>query len=251
MGGQFSKVYAVVHYPSNIEMGWLGRLVNNTGAIFSINIEPTDNTELVNAMDRRINQAEGLAKLSKSESIKQIRELEIKEARDIINKIICNNEIVSYMTIYIMVTSDDEKLLIKKCKEVEREISKLKLKIRCLNNFLLIDGFKSVAPFFTIRQDTNELFKRNILTSSFTGGFLFSTNIFIDKEGYYLGINQKGGIVIFNIWLKDLARENSNMLVVGESGSGKSLAVKHVLYNEYPQSKLLVIDVERRVYIYV
>ena len=71
-----------------------------------------------------------------------------------------------------------------------------------------------VAPFFTIQEDLTEYFKRNILTSSFTGGFLFNTNTFIDKQGYYFGINQNGGIIIFNIWHKDLDRTNSNMVVV-------------------------------------
>ena len=44
-GNRFCKVYTIAHYPSNVEMKWLGNLVNNIGAIFSINIEPTDNTE--------------------------------------------------------------------------------------------------------------------------------------------------------------------------------------------------------------
>lgn len=170
--------------------------------------------------------------------------MEVKEASDIINKMINNNEVVSYLTIYILVTAQEEIELNKKCKEVEREIRKHKLKIRMLTNYLLMSGYKAVAPFFTIQTDLSEYFKRNILTSSFTGGFLFNTNTFIDKEGYYFGINQKGGIIIFNLWLKNSNRANSNMVVVGSSGSGKSLAVKHLIYNEIPKTKILIIDPE-------
>lgn len=244
LGDRYSKIYTIVHYPSNIEIGWLGELVNNVGAIFSINIEPTDNTELIEDLDSRIRDASGLAKLAKNESTRQLREMEVKEASEIISRMINNNEVISYLTIYILVTAEEEKELNKKCKEVEREIRKHKLKLRPLTNFLLMSGYKAVAPFFTIQTELSDYFKRNILTSSFTGGFLFNTNTFIDKGGYYFGINQKGGIVIFNLWLKNSNRGNSNMVVVGSSGSEKSMAIKHLIYNELPTTKILIIDPE-------
>ena len=225
-------------------MGWLSKLTESTGAIFSINIEPIDNTELIEHLDARIRDATSLSKIAKNESIKQVRNAEVKEASDIISRMINNNEVVSYLTVYICITSQDEIDLYNKCKEVEREVQKLKLKIRPVTNFLLKSGFKAVAPFFTIQEDLTEYFKRNILTSSFTGGFLFNTNTFIDKNGYCFGINQNGGIIIFNIWKKDYDRTNSNMVVVGSSGSGKSLATKHIIYNELPRTKLLIIDPE-------
>lgn len=225
-------------------MGWLAKLTEDVGAIFSINIEPIDNAQLIEHLDARIRDATSLSKIAKNESIKQVREAEVKEASEIISRMINNNEVVSYLTIYICVSAQNEQDLISKCKEVERVVQKLKLKIRPITNFLLKSGFKAVAPFFTIQKDLTEYFKRNILTSSFTGGFLFNTNTFIDKEGYCFGINQNGGIIIFNIWKKDYDRTNSNMVIVGSSGSGKSLATKHIIYNELPRTKLLIIDPE-------
>ncbi len=244
IGDRYAKVYTIIHYPSNIELGWLGKLVNEIGAIFSINIEPTDNTELLEGLDRRIRDATALVKLAKNESSKQIKEQEIKEASEIISRILQNNEIVSYLSIYILISDESENNLAKKCKEMEKEVIKQKLKIRPLTNFLLQEGYKAIAPYFTIQEDLNNYFKRNILTSTFTGGFLFNKNTFIDKNGYYLGVNEKGGIIIFNMWKKDSDRTNSNMVVVGSSGSGKSVAVKHIAYNEIPKAKILIIDPE-------
>lgn len=225
-------------------MGWLAKLTEDVGAIFSINIEPIDNAQLIEHLDARIRDATSLSKIAKNESIKQVREAEVKEASEIISRMINNNEVVSYLTIYICVSAQNEQDLISKCKEVERVVQKLKLKIRPITNFLLKSGFKAVAPFFTIQKDLTEYFKRNILTSTYTGGFLFNTNTFIDKNGYCFGINQNGGIIIFNIWKKDYDRTNSNMVIVGSSGSGKSLATKHIIYNELPRTKLLIIDPE-------
>ena len=48
----------------------------------------------------------------------------------------------------------------------------------------------------------------------------------IDKNGYYWGINQNGGIIIFNLWQQDIMRGNSNMFVVGSSGSRKKYGSK-------------------------
>lgn len=225
-------------------MKWLGNLVNNIGAIFSINIEPTDNAELIDSLDSRIRDASGLAKIAKNESSRQLKEREIEEASEIISRMIQNNEVVSYLTIYILVSAEEEEELKQKCKEVETEVQRQKLKIRNLTNFLLMDGFKAVAPFFTIQTNLSKNFKRNILTSTFTGGFLFNTETFIDQQGYYWGISQNGGIIIFNIWKQDLGRGNSNMIVVGSSGSGKSMSVKHMIINELPTTRQLVIDPE-------
>lgn len=243
-GSRYCKIYTIAHYPSNIEMKWLGNLVSNTGAIFSINIEPTDNAELIDSLDSRIRDASGLAQISKNESSRQMREQEIKEASEIINRMIQNNEVVSYLTIYILVSAVEKEELKIKCKEVESEVQHQKLKIRNLTNYLQLSGFRAVAPFFTIQTDLSKKFKRNILTSSFTGGFLFNTDTFTDEGGYYWGVNQNGGIIIFNLWQQDVMRGNSNMFVVGSSGSGKSMAVKHMILNEIPTTKILIIDAE-------
>lgn len=243
-GSRYCKIYSIVHYPSNVELKWLGNLVGNTGAIFSINIEPTDNAELIDSLDARIRDASGIAEISKNESSRQMREQEIKEASEIINRMLQNNEVVSYLTIYILVSAEEKEELKQKCKEIEMEVQHQKLKIRCLTNYLQKSGFKAVAPFFTIQADLSKKFKRNILTSSFTGGFLFNTETFIDQGGYYWGINQNGGIIIFNLWRQDATRGNSNMFVVGSSGSGKSMAIKHMILNEIPITKILIIDAE-------
>ena len=73
VGDRYVKIYTIMHYPSNMELGWLGKLVDEIGAIFSINIEPTDNAELLEGLDRRIRDATALAKLAKNGSSKQLK----------------------------------------------------------------------------------------------------------------------------------------------------------------------------------
>ena len=123
-GNRHCKIYTIVHYPSNVEMKWLGSLVKSVGAIFSINIEPTDNTELIDNLDSRIRDASGLAKISKNESSRQLKEKEVEEASEIIRRMLENNEVVSYLTIYILVSAEEEEELKRRCKEVELELQR-------------------------------------------------------------------------------------------------------------------------------
>ena len=46
-----------------------------------------------------------------------------------------NNEVVCYLTIYILVSAEEEVELQRKCKEVEMEMQRQKIKIRHLTNF--------------------------------------------------------------------------------------------------------------------
>ena len=131
-------------------MGWLSKLTENTGAIFSINIEPIDNTELIEHLDARIRDATSLSKIAKNESIKQVRNAEVKEASDIISRMINNNEVVSYLTIYICITSQDEIDLNKVC--------------------FSLDNFKAYSEGFLLNL-------KSILTKDEIDNLAFSANL--------------------------------------------------------------------------
>ena len=78
---------------------------------------------------------------------------------------------------------------------------------------------------------------------------IFKSNI-IDRHKAYNEVSFDSGGVIVNFEReKNLDKvyyldDNIHLLVVGSSGSGKSMAVKHLIYNELPSTKILVIDPE-------
>ena len=103
--------------------------------------------------------------------------------------------------------------------------------------------FKTLAPFYTIDSEIENIFKRNILFSDFCKCFPFAGN-HITKEGYYLGVDNMNGLLLHNFWERK-NNMNGNMVVIGESGSGKTTACKHLLFNEYLiETKLIIIDPE-------
>ena len=106
-------------------------------------------------------------KYQKMNQVDKLEKKEINEASEIINRMIQNNEVVSYLTIYILVSADEKEELKQKCKEVENEVQHQKLKIRNLTNYLQFDGFKAVAPFFTIQTELSKKFKKKYINKLF------------------------------------------------------------------------------------
>ena len=111
MSNNYYKIFTIIDYPLTIQMGWLAKLLNNIGVIASIHIEPVDNGILLQAVNSRIRQASGLARTVRDEVEKQRKEREIEEAKNMITEIDQNNEIISYMTIYLMVFAEELKEL--------------------------------------------------------------------------------------------------------------------------------------------
>ncbi len=242
MGENYYKVFTIIDYPMNIQIGWLAKLLSNLGIFASIHIEPVDNSMLLQAVNSRIRQARGLAKTAKDEVEKQRKELEIEEAKNMITEIDQNNEVISYMTIYVMVFSQELKELEEKCKTVRRIASMLKLKLRPMTNFSIKDGFKAISPFEITDENVNYNFRQNIFMNDLTGSYLFNTNALIEEKGYLIGKTDVGGLVIPDFWKRGQDVVNGNIAIFGESGVGKSTTIKKIFINESITSKILLID---------
>ncbi len=79
----------------------------------------------------------------------------------------------------------------------------------------------------------------------FIGGFPFGGGGLNDNKGFVFGRDISGGIIVLDIWKREMDRTNSNFVIMGTSGVGKSTATKHLLLNEYmKKTKLLIIDPE-------
>ena len=242
MGNNYYKIFTIVDYPLTIQIGWLARLLSNIGVMASIHIEPIDNVLLLNAVNSRIRQARGLAKTVKDEVEKQMKEREVEEAKNMITEIDQNNEVITYMTIYLMVFAEDVKELEEKCKNLNRIASMLKLKLRPMTNFSIKDGFKAISPLETIEEDVNYNFRQNIFMNDLTGSYIFNTNALIEEQGYLIGKTDEGGLVIPDFWKRGQDIVNGNISIFGESGVGKSTTIKKIFINESVTSKILLID---------
>lgn len=244
IGENLCKVYTVIKYPKNIKIGWLAKICNIPNTIAVQVFEPSDNTLLIENMSKGIRQSEMIYD-SSSDALERKRALrEIADGQEILDKVDINGETVGYMTNLIMVIAEDEETLTKRCKRVESIIGSMQIKIRNLS-YLINEGYESISPFHSINSNIKQIARRNILMPDFVGGFPFGGGGINDGKGIVLGKDTNGGIVVLDIWKREMDRTNSNFVIMGTSGVGKSTATKHLLINEYMKNtKLLIIDPE-------
>ena len=245
LGDNFAKIYTIVKYPKNVKVGWLSKLSNIPNTISAQIFEPSDNTLLIENMSKGIRQSEMIYDTAKDVLVRKRALREIDDGQEILDKVEVKGETVGYMTIMIMVVAEDEETLNKRCKRVESIICGMQLKVRSLAH-LLKQSFQTIAPFHTIDSDIKRIARRNILMSDFIGGFPFGGGGLNDGKGFVFGKDNNGGIVVLDIWKRELDRVNSNFVIMGTSGVGKSTATKHLILNEYMKgTKIICIDPER------
>lgn len=245
IGDNFAKIYTIIKYPKNVKVGWLSKLSNIPNTISAQIFEPSDNTLLIENMSKGIRQSEMIYDTAKDVLVRKRALREIDDGQEILDKVEVKGETVGYMTIMIMVVAEDEETLDKRCKRVESIICGMQLKVRNLAH-LLKQSFQTIAPFHTIDSDIKRIARRNILMSDFIGGFPFGGGGLNDGKGFVFGKDNKGGIVVLDIWKRELDRVNSNFVIMGTSGVGKSTATKHLILNEYMKgTKIICIDPER------
>lgn len=245
IGDNYCKIYTVIKYPKNVNIGWLSRLSNLPNTISIQHFEPSDNVNLMEGISKGVRQSEMIYDSSKDILQRKRALREIDDGQEIIDKVEVNGETVGYMSNLVMVIAEDDDTLNKNAKRVENMISGMKLKVRSLA-YCVRQAFQMISPFHSANDDIKSIANRNILMSDFIGGFPFSGGGLNDEKGFYLAKDNNGGIVVLDTWKRDNDRLNSNYVVMGTSGAGKSTAVKHILLNEYMRgTKLLVIDPER------
>ena len=247
IGDNFAKIYTVIKYPKNVNVGWLSKISNIPNTISTQIFEPSDNTMLIENMSKGIRQSEMIYDTAKDVLVRNRALREIDDGQEILEKVEVKGETVGYMTIIIMVVAEDEETLNKRCKRVEGIICGMQLKVRNLAH-LLKQSFQTIAPFHTVDEDIKEVARRNVLMSDFIGGFPFGGGGLNDGTGFVFGKDNNGGIVVLDIWKRGLDRVNSNVVIMGTSGVGKSTASKHLILNEYMKgSKIICTDPERRI----
>ncbi|MEG2235149.1 MAG: hypothetical protein RR144_01725 [Clostridia bacterium] len=172
IGDYFGKIYTIIKYPSKVDIGWLSKITNIPNTICSLNFEPTDNGLLIQNISKGIKQNEAVLDTIKDEIMRQRTEREIEDGQELVTRIDQNGEVVGYMTIIIMVISENEEDLLKRCKRVESKAMGMQMKIRCLAN-LVNNAFKSIAPFFRVDKKIKKVAQRNVPFSTFIRGITF------------------------------------------------------------------------------
>lgn len=241
IGDMYSKVGGITDYPTTLPLG-ISSKYNKVPFSYTTHIFIPENSGLfTKGIAKGIRQAEMRGYETKDAGIEIFSKNEANSGREMIERI-QDGDTVGYMINMSMIFGETPEEVKNRYSRFENQIEGLQMRFRGMSH-LSRQSFKTLAPFYTIDSEVENIFKRNILFSDFCKCFPFAGNQ-ITKEGYYLGVDNMNGLLLHNSWERK-NNMNGNMVVIGESGSGKTTACKHLLFNEYLiGTKLIVIDPE-------
>ncbi len=245
MGEIFGEVYTIIKYPKEVKMGWIEEISSVPNTITSFCVIPTDKEVLMQKISKgkfdNENQLEGVT----DEILRQRLEREIEDAREIINRLDTKGETLVYFVLSIMVFADTEEQLKDRGKILNSKlISSMNSKGRKFVN-IPINAFRHIAPFAIADKIIKKIASRNMLETTWIGGFPFSSSGFNDEISYYFAKDTSGGAIVLDLWKRGGDRTNSNVVIMGTAGVGKSTVAKHLILKEFMiGTKVIMIDPE-------
>lgn len=244
VGERYMKVYGVIRYPSEVNLGWLSQIMNITNTLISVTFVPTSSGELLSAVSRNIAQMRGEA-YSTNDYVKQQRaEKGVENGEELIRRIDQDGESVGYFSIVITAVGTDEKSFKAACSAVEMKLSSLNMQVRAMSS-LQKEGYECIAPYHIPNPKIMNCTQRIMPISTYQYGMPVSSANFTDETGYYFGRDINNGIIFLNMWQRGGDRQNSNWAVLGKPGSGKSFFTKHMIMSEFMMgTKIYIIDPE-------
>ncbi len=244
-GENFARVILVTNYPPRVKIGWLARIANMEGATCSIHLTPTNSGSLIENISKSMGELASKINNGGNALMLQRAEQQYKDAQKLLQKIDQEQENVFYVTISIMVLARDKEELDRKTRRIESALAGSKMKGR-VAMFRQEDALNAVSPYGFCPQSIKDIASRNMPISTIAGSFPFSSSGLNDGQGYILGKDKAGGIILLDTWLRGGDRTNCNWTILGAPGVGKSTAVKHIFLNEYAQgTRIIIIDPER------
>ena len=245
IGDILGEVFVIVKYPQEVKMGWIEDICNIPNTITSFNVLPTEKDVLMQKISKGKFDNENSLDGVTDEILKQRLEREIEDARELINRLDNKGETLVYFVIGVMVIAETEEELKERAKLVKTKLITMQMKGRPLTN-LSRNSFRQMSPFSISDKTINKIASRNMLESSWIGGFPFSSSGFNDEVNYYFAKDTNGGAIILDLWKRGGDRTNSNVVIMGTAGVGKSTVAKHLILKEYMMgTRQIIIDPER------
>lgn len=245
LGENIAQCFGVINYPQSAKFGWLSTLTNVPGTVASVSFEPVNSGEFLEHLNKNISVYAGEAKDAKNELERLRAEQAEKSGKRLLKRIDIGGEQVGLVSTTIMSVAPDIEALGKISRRQKSTASLIKCKERLLS-FRQLDAFYQISPASGKNKNISSMIDRVMPLSSLVYGFPHSHGGYTDDDGYYLGMDGAGGLVILDTWKRSGDRTNSNMVILGLPGIGKSTAVKHIILNELMLGKrVIIIDPER------
>lgn len=226
--------------PSFVGNAWLSELFSIPGTKVSVGINTNINkAKTLKAIDKSILELSARLLGRVTESEKDKLEQSINSLKNLVTSINLDQELIHQMEFTLLFPIEMKKRI----KEVFQTIGMKPYYLK----FEQLSSYLSATPlFYEVQEKNKNVFDIN--TTSLAASFPFTSRMFNDTNGYYIGSDKYP--VFFNLFgawdgVVPKTRINSNMAIMGSSGSGKSYFTKLLLLQEILNgTKVFVLDPE-------
>jgi hypothetical protein len=246
IGEVYKKVLFIRDLPSKLRDNVISNLLECPFNLsVSIHIEPTDSTQAIKNIRRKITgmetnkiQYKKRAGMTLTPYIPYDLETSLVAAKQLLDSLVKSEKKLFYVSIYISITAEELEELKERTDKVLSVCRKHLINAETLTH-QQEEGLASAAP---IGKDVVKI-KRTLLTDSTAIFMPYSSSDLIQDGGFYYGVNQISKSLII---LKRSMMENPAGFILGRPRSGKSFACKREILNVLLSTNddILVIDPE-------
>lgn len=244
VGENNMQAFGIIKYPQMTKYGWLSDISNIPGTIMSISFEPVNSGEFLTHLNKNISVYLDKERNAGNELERMRARQAAESGKKLLERIDISGEQVGLVSSCIMSVAENEDSLGKVSRRQKGVLSLAKCKERLLS-FRQLDAFYQLSPTSPKNKNISTMLDRIMPLSSLVQGFPHGGGTYTDDTGYYMGVNNSGGLVILDTWKRSGDRTNSNMVIIGLPGTGKSTTIKHIILNEIMLgNKVIIIDPE-------
>ena len=233
-------VFSIRDYPIEVTNGWGIGLMNIPGTKVVMKIKKIDPYKAIRTIDKDMIELNSQYSMARRESERKKLETQYATSEELLERLVNGNELM-YETDF-MICTELSGVGASSEKEIKRKIRDVGFKLTNFS-FNMLDGYVSMIPSPIMLKPVKIGYAIN--SSSLSAVFPFVSEILMDKKGKYIGYNDEGIPVIFDLFKRDKSRVNSSAVILGKSGQGKSYFSKAFLSKlACDNTKIIAIDPE-------
>ena len=232
MGDKYYTAMTVVSYPRNIYPGYLADLSNMPGVRLGIKHIPISFEVLRKMLNKEIADLKTRYQTEKDQTTQERLRQGYESLEEFVSMLASTQSKTFDFQLHLLVCGNSKDELDLRKMQLRNYLDSLGMRAIPLM-FEQEKVLKSMIPIFPA-QDIEDRVGIPLPSITLAGMYPFIFDSIKDQgDGTLLGVDSSGGVVLFNQFLyqeaKETNRNNANMIILGTSGSGKSTAAKMML----------------------
>lgn len=233
-------IFSIRDYPIEVSNGWGIGLMSIPGTKAVMKLKKIDPYKAIRTIDKDMIELNSQYSMARRESERKRLETQYATSEELLERLVNGNELMFETDFFICTELQNTGSISEK--EIKRKIRDYGFKLTNFN-FNMLDGYVSMMPSPINLSPVKIGYAIN--SSSLSAVFPFVSEILMDKKGKFIGYNDEGIPVIFDLFKRDKSRVNSSAVILGKSGQGKSYFSKAFLSKlACDNTKIIAIDPE-------